>query len=45
MEEGCEMLNDESFEKHVSQGNHEGYLEAVDEDGLESDKEFVAVWG
>ena len=29
MEEGCEMLNDESFEKHVSQGEHEGNLEAA----------------
>jgi len=27
MEEGCEMLNDESFEKHVSQGEHEGNFE------------------
>ena len=23
MEEGCAMLNDESFEKHVSQGDHD----------------------
>ena len=23
MEEGCEILNDESFEKHVSQGDHD----------------------
>ena len=36
MEEGCAMLNDESFEKHVSQGDHEGNLEAADEDGFES---------
>ena len=39
------MLNDESFEKHVSQGYHEGSLEAADEDGFESDEEFVAVLG
>ena len=39
------MLNDESFEKHVSQGDHEGNLEAADEDGFESDEEFVAVLG
>ena len=39
------MLNDESFEKHVSQGDHEGSLEAADEDGFESDEEFVAVLG
>ena len=45
MEEGCAMLNDESFEKHVSQGDHEGNLEAADEDGFESDEEFVAVLG
>ena len=45
MEEGCVLLNDESFEKHVSQGNHEGNLEAADEDGFESDEEFVAVLG
>ena len=45
MEEGCAMLNDESFsfEKYVSQGDHEGNLEAADEDGFESDEEFVAV--
>ena len=42
MEEGCEMLNDESFEKHVSQGEHEGNLEAAG-DGFESDEE-TAVW-
>ena len=35
----------ESFEKHVSQGDHEGNLEAADEDGFESDEEFVAVLG
>ena len=39
------MLNDESFEKHVSQGDHEGNLKAADEDGFESDEEFVAVLG
>ena len=39
------MLNDESFEKHVSQGNHEGNLEAADEDEFESDEEFVAILG
>ena len=41
------MLNDESFgfEKHVSQGDHEGNLEAADEDGLQSDQEFVADLG
>ena len=44
MEEGCEMLNDESFEKHVSQGEHEGNLEAAG-DGFESDEEFVAQLG
>ena len=40
MEEGCSMLNDESFgfEKHVSQGDHEGNLEAADEDGFQSDR-------
>ena len=38
------MLNDESFEKHVSQ-QYEGNLEAADEDGFESDEEFVAVLG
>ena len=37
------MLNDESFEKHVSQGDHKGNLKAADEDGFESDEEFVAV--
>ena len=36
MKEGCAMLNDESFEKHASQGDHEGNLEAADEDGFES---------
>ena len=44
VEEGCEMLNDESFEKHVSQGEHEGNLEAAG-DGFESDEEFVAQLG
>ena len=39
------MLNDESFEKHVSEGDHEGNLKAADEDGFESDEEFVAVLG
>ena len=39
------MLNDESFEKHVSQGDHKGNLKAADEDGFESDEEFVAVLG
>ena len=39
------MLNDESFEKHVSQGKHEGNLEAADEVGFEIDEEFVAVLG
>ena len=41
------MLNDESFgfEKHVSQGDHEGNLEAADEDGFQSDQEFVADLG
>ena len=29
----------------VSQGDHEGNLEAADEDGFESDEEFVAVLG
>ena len=38
------MLNDESFEKHVSQGEHEGNLEAAG-DGFESDEEFVAQLG
>ena len=42
MEEGCEMLNDESFEKHVSQGEHEGNLEAAG-DGFESDEETSCV--
>ena len=42
MEEGCEMLNDESFEKHVSQGEHEGNLEATG-DGFESDEETSCV--
>ena len=32
------MLNDESFEKHVSQGEHEGNLEAAG-NGFESDEE------
>ena len=36
------MLNDESFEKHVSQGEHEGNLEAAG-DGFESDEETSCV--
>ena len=38
------MWNDESFEKHVSQGEHECNLEAAG-DGFESDEEFVAQLG
>ena len=36
------MLNDESIEKHVSQGEHEGNLEAAG-DGFESDEKTSCV--